>query len=128
MAALVHALGLGKRRMIMPRLGLRIASPPVRLALACVRLTVASLILVLAIAPAASAQDCSNRYKVCNGACDRPPDAVDQVFACKSVCDFRLIACDREPVNAYAPGENRHSLRGVPMKVIDPPSSQREAR
>jgi len=123
MPALVHALGLGKRRIIMPRLGLRSAS------LVCARLAVAILILGSAIDRAASAgEDCSNGYKICNGACDRPIEGTDKVFACKSGCDFRLIACDRQPMNAHAPGENRRALRGAPMKVLDVPAAEPEAR
>jgi len=114
--------------MIMPRLGL-IDSSPASLVLACSRLMVASLILASVMSGSAlAAEDCSNRYKVCNGGCDRPLEG-GEVFACKSGCDFRLIACDREPLNAYDAGENRRSLRSAPMKVIiDAPGAPSEAR
>jgi hypothetical protein len=100
-----------------------------RIPLILTRLVLASLGLAAGIDRAASAaEECGNRYKICNVACDRPADPVTGVFACKSGCDFRLIACDREPVNAYAPGENHRALRGAPSKVIDAPARQHEAR
>jgi len=90
-----------------------------------VGVVLAMLVLASGIGRAASAtEECSARYKVCNGGCDRPIDRVAEgVLACKSGCDVRLIACDREPVNAAVQGgstaspPSRH-LRGVENPLV----------
>ena len=110
-------------------LGIHATSPLLRAAVTCARFALTTLILLLAIGAAASAEDCGNRYKVCNGVCDRPIDARDKVSACKTGCDFQLIACDRQAVNASVEGEKEPASRGLQLKVIDAPASgSRDAR
>jgi hypothetical protein len=83
---------------------------------ACATLTCASLIFASGMVPAASATEvCSQHYKICNWSCDQPVGAVDNVLVCKSRCDLRLIACDRQPINASAQGE-RYSPQSLPAK------------
>jgi hypothetical protein len=82
----------------------------------CAALTCASLTFAAGMGHAASAtEECSQHYKICNWSCDRPTDAVDNVVVCKSQCDFRLIACDRGPINASTRGD-RSSLQSLPPK------------
>jgi hypothetical protein len=98
--------GSKARRMTMSHLGIYAST-----ALAC-----ASLIFASGMGPAASATEvCSQHYKICNWSCDQPVDAVDNVPVCKSRCDLRLIACDRQPINASAQGE-RYSPQSLPAK------------
>jgi hypothetical protein len=79
----------------------------------------ASLVLASGIGPPASAtEECGQRYKSCNGGCDRPIGAVDKVVVCKSRCDLRLIACDREPTNASTQG-GRYSPQSLPAEGND---------
>ena len=87
-------------------------------ALTFASLVFASLVLASGIGPAASATEaCGQRYKSCNGGCDRPINAVDGVAICKAQCDLRLIACDRQPINASTQGE-RYSPQGPPPKDV----------
>jgi hypothetical protein len=95
--------------MIMSRLGIYASA-----ALTFANLVFANLVLASGMGPAASAtEECSQRYKSCNGGCDRAINAVDKVAACKTRCDLRLIACDRQPINASMQGDgySRPSLR-----------------
>jgi hypothetical protein len=114
--------------MIMSRPGIHANSPLLRAAVTCARFALTTLILLLAIGTAASAQDCGNRYKVCNGVCDRPVDVRDKVSACKAGCDFRLIACDRQAVNASVGDEKEPASRELQLKVIDAPAGSRDPR
>ena len=95
----------------MSRMGITASS-----ALTLASLVLASLVLGSGIGPAASAtEDCSLRYKICNGSCNRPIDALDKVVACKNRCDVRLIVCDRQPINASTQGES-FSPQSLPPK------------
>jgi hypothetical protein len=85
----------------------------------CAALACASLIF--AAGPAASATEaCGQHYKICNSSCDQPVDVVDNVVVCKSRCDLRLIACDRQPINASTHGD-RPALQSLPPKRHDGP-------
>jgi hypothetical protein len=93
--------------MIMSRLGIY----------ASVVLTCAGLVLTPGIGRTASAtEECGQRYKSCNWSCQQPFGAADKVIACKSRCDLRLIACDRQPTNAAAQG-GRYSPQGLPANA-----------
>jgi hypothetical protein len=106
--------------MVMAHLGVHSTAARTRANVVCATLALASLLLGSGIGTAASAtEECSLRYKVCNGGCDRPINAVEKILACKSSCDFRLIACDRHPANASARGENRSSSPTQELKVIE---------
>jgi hypothetical protein len=88
-------------------------------ALTFASLASASLVLASGIGPAASAaEECSQRYKSCNGGCDRPIGAVDKVEVCKSRCDLRLIACDRQRANASTQG-GRYFPQSLPAAGND---------
>ena len=77
----------------MPRLG------------SCAAPTCASLIFAAGMGSAARAgEECSQHYKICNWSCDRTINAVNNFLVCKSQCDRRLIACDRQPINASTLG------------------------
>jgi hypothetical protein len=81
--------------MIMSRLGIYVS----------VLLTCASLDLTCAIGRAASAtEECGQRYKICNWGCAQSITTGNAVIACKSRCDFHLIACDRQPISTAAQG------------------------
>ena len=87
---------------------------------ACTALACAGLLFASAMASSGAADACSESYKVCNGGCDR---VAERVLACKSGCDVRLIACDREPVNAAVQGGSTASppsrqLRGVENPIV----------
>src|ERR1700680_3458499 len=97
--------------MIMSRLGIYASAALTSASLAC-----ASLVLASGIGAAvAAAEECSQRYQSCNGGCDQPIDAVHNVVACKTRCDHRLIACDRQPVNASTT-DYRYSPQSLPPK------------
>jgi hypothetical protein len=105
--------------------GIYLIAPLSRASPACVGVVLAILVLASGIGRAASAmEECSARYKVCNGGCDRPIDGVaERVLACKTGCDTRLIACNREPVNASVQGGSTASppsrqWRGVESPVV----------
>ena len=101
--------------------GIHFIAPLARASPARVGVVLAMLVLASGIGRAASAtEECSARYKVCNGGCDR---VAERVLACKSGCDVRLIACDREPVNAAVQGGSTASppsrqLRGVENPIV----------
>jgi hypothetical protein len=115
--------GLGTRRMIMSYPGIHFIAPLSRASPACVGMVLAMLVLASGIGRAASAtEDCSTRYKVCNGGCDRPIErAAERVLVCKTACDFRLIACDREPVNASVQGGSGASPPSRPLRGVEGP-------
>ena len=86
----------------------------------CAALTCANLIFAAGMGPAASATEaCTQHYKICNSSCDRPLGAVEGVTVCKSRCDLRLIACDRQPINASTHGD-RPSLQSLPPRKDGP--------
>ena len=98
----------------MSRLGIYASAALTCASLECVSLACASLVFASGIGvAAAAAEECSQRYKGCNGGCDRPIDAVGNVAACKSRCDLRLIACDTQPINASTQG-GRYSPQSLP--------------
>jgi hypothetical protein len=106
--------------MIMSHLSVDATVALTRASMVCATLALTSLLLGSGIGAAASAtEECSSRYKVCNGGCDRPINAVEKILACKSGCDFRLIACDRQPANASVPDENHSSSPSLELKVIE---------
>ena len=71
----------------------------------CAALACGSLVFAAGMGSAASAgEECSQHYKICNWSCDRTINAVDNFLVCKSQCDRRLIACDRQPINASTLG------------------------
>jgi hypothetical protein len=71
----------------------------------CAALACGSLVFAAGMGSAASAgEQCSQHYKICNWSCDRTINAVDNFLVCKSQCDRRLIACDRQPINASTLG------------------------
>ena len=71
------------------------------------------LLLACGSGVSASNEECSLRYRVCNGSCNRPIGTSSEVSACKSHCDFRLITCDRQPMNASVQGEGYSSSPSV---------------
>jgi hypothetical protein len=60
-------------------------------------LTCAILVLASGIGPVAAAE-CSQRFKICNTSCNQLIQA-ENVGVCKIQCDFRLIACDAQPIS-----------------------------
>ena len=67
--------------------------------------TCAGLVFALGTGTSAAADECDQRYRSCNLGCDQSLHAVEKVAVCKNRCDHRLIACDRQPVNASTPGD-----------------------
>jgi len=105
--------------------GIHFMAPLARASPARVGVVLAMLVLASGIGRAAGAtEECSARYKVCNGGCNRPIDGVaERVLACKTGCDLGLIACNREPVNVSVHGGNTASpptrqLRGVESPLV----------
>src|SRR5947208_1656300 len=104
----------------MSHMGVHAGTALTRANVVCAILALTSLLLGSGIGTAASAaEECSSRYRVCNGGCDRPVKAAEKILACKSSCDFRLIACDRHLANASAQGENHPSSPTLELKVIE---------
>ena len=67
----------------------------------CVALTCATLLCATGFGPAAwASEDCSRLYRACNLSCNQRVSGLDTVAICRIDCDFRLIVCDGQSVNA----------------------------
>jgi hypothetical protein len=78
-----------------------------------VLITCASAVFASGIVPGSAMEECGQSYKICNGSCDQPIEATNNVGVCKIRCDVGLIACDKQPVSSFVHSEkysNPHLL------------------
>jgi hypothetical protein len=81
---------------------------------AYVALTCATLVFASGLAPqSASAGECGQGYRICNGSCEQLVRSDTKVLVCKNRCDLSLIACDRRPISPFTEGDS-YFIKAVP--------------